>query len=59
MLGIIKTMFIGLLTGLIVLLAIQNLYPSVIKNVRFNLLLLISILMNTVKNFTIIHLQLN
>ena len=37
------------------LLVIQNIYPQVIKNVRFNLLLLIYILMDTFKNYTTIH----
>ena len=40
-------------------LTIQNVYHFVIKNSKFSLLLLIYILMNTVKNYTAIHLQLN
>ena len=38
---------------------IQDVYPEVIKNAKFSLLLLIYILMNTIKNYTTIHLQLN
>ena len=41
------------------LITIQNAFLKVTKNARFNLPLLIYIPMNTVKNFTIIHLQLN
>ena len=60
MFGLIKKMFIGLLTSLVVMpLATQKVYYEVIKNMRFNLLLLNYILMNTAKNFTTIHLQLN
>ena len=40
-------------------LIIQNAFRLVIRNERFNLLLLIYILMNTVKNLTTICLQLN
>ena len=60
MFGLIKKMFIGLLTSLVVMpLATQKVYYKVIKNMRFNLLLFNYILMNTAKNFTAIHLQLN
>ena len=38
---------------------IKNVYCSAIKNVRFDLLLLICNLMNIAKNYTIIHLQLS
>ena len=59
MFGLIKKMFIGLLTSLVVMpLTTQKVYYKVIKNMRFNLLLLNYILMNTAKNFTTIHLQL-
>ena len=37
----------------------QNVYPDVIKNARFNLLLLIYILMSTVKNYITIRFQGN
>ena len=40
-------------------LAIQNVYPEVIKNVKFNLFLLIYIPMNTINNYSTIHLELN
>ena len=40
-------------------LAIQNVYPEVIKNVKFNLFLLIYIPMNTIDNYSTIHLELN
>ena len=40
------------------LLIIQNLNPKVIKNARFKLPLLIYILINTVKNYFTIYLQL-
>ena len=56
--GLIKRVFIGLITYLEHLI-IQNAYCSAIKNVRFNLLLVIYILVNTVMNYTFIHLQLN
>ena len=59
MFGLIKKLFIGLLTGLVngsnhrkcVLLSNQN--------ARLNLPLLIYILINIVKNFTAINLRLN
>ena len=41
------------------LLAIQNVHPQVMKNARFNLLLLIYILINTINNFTAIRLRLS
>ena len=40
-------------------LIIQSGYCKAIRNVRFNLLLLIYILINIFKNFTAIHFQLN
>ena len=40
-------------------LAIQNVYPEVIKNVKFNIFLLIYIPMNTINNYSTIHLELN
>ena len=40
-------------------LVVQNLYPQVIKNARFNVLLLNDNLINTVKIYTAIHLGLN
>ena len=51
-------MFIRLISGLDNASIIQNVYPQVIKNARFNLLILICILMNGVKNYTIIHFTL-
>ena len=58
MFGLIKKIFIKLLTNLVKDLIIQNMYPYVIKNSKLNLLLLVYILMNTIKNYTAIHLQL-
>ena len=40
-------------------LVVQNLYPQVIKNARFNVLLLNDNLINTVKIYTASHLGLN
>ena len=40
-------------------LTIQNVYCGIIKNEKFNLPLLIYILMNTIKNFTTIPFHLN
>ena len=40
-------------------LVVQNLHPQVIKNARFNVLLLNDNLINTVKIYTAIHLGLN
>ena len=40
-------------------LVVQNLYPQVIKNARFNVLLLNDNLINTVKIYTAVHLGLN
>ena len=51
MFWLIKKIFIGLLTGIVNWISI--------KNVWFNLPLLIYILMNTVKNFTNIHFGLD
>ena len=58
MFGLIKKIFIKLLTNLVKDLIIQNMYPYEIKNSKLNLLLLVYILMNTIKNYTAIHLQL-
>ena len=52
--GIVKWMFIVLLAS-IVYASNYTKCVSSIKNKRFNLLLLIYILINTVKNFTNIH----
>ena len=52
MFGIIKKMHIVLLSSKVDAYNIQNVLGKVIKNVKFNLLLLTYILMNTVKNFT-------
>ena len=41
------------------LLTVQNVCLSGITNAKFNLLLLIYILMNAIKNRTTIHLRLN
>ena len=49
MLGILKNFFTVLLSSM--LLTIQNVYCQVIKNARFNLLLFIYILMNTLTTF--------
>ena len=59
MLGLLKKNFMGLLISIVnasdwaIFIALSN------KNARFNLPLSIYILMNTVKNLTTIHLQLN
>ena len=59
MFGLIKKILIGLLAGLVnrsnhtKCVSLRN------QNVRFNLLLLVYNLMNTVKNFTTIHFRLN
>ena len=52
MFGIIKKMHIVLLSSKVDAYNIQNVLGKVIKNVKFSLLLLTYILMNTVKNFT-------
>ena len=57
MFGLIKKVFIVVLSSIV--LTIQNVFRDVIKNARFNLPILIYILMNTIKNFTIIHIHLN
>ena len=57
MFGLIKKVFIVVLSSIV--LTIQNVFCDVIKNARFNLPILIYILMNTIKNFTIIHIHLN
>ena len=65
MFGIIKKMFIVLLTSLINTSNIVNAsnhtkYVSLSnENLKFNILLLIYVLMNTVTNYTTIHLWLN
>ena len=59
MFGIIKRMFIVLLASIVNASNHTKCVSLIIKNARFNLLLLIYILMNTVKNFTTIHLRLN
>ena len=59
MFGLIKKIFIGLLAGLVNGPNDTKLLCKLIKNARFNLPLLIYILMNTVKNFTTIHFRLN
>ena len=56
MFRIIKKIFIVLLTNL---LNASNMHPEVIENARFNLLLLIYILTNKFRNYTIIHLRLS
>ena len=53
------TIFITWLTSLVNVLAIQYVYPQVIKNAKFNLILLIYMLINTMKNYTTIHSGLN
>ena len=57
MFGLIKKIFIGLLTG--IQSANNQTKCMLLSNQKceFNLLLLIYILINTVKNFTTIHLQ--
>ena len=57
MFGFIKTIFIGLLT-IIVNASCRNLHAHVINGARLNLLLLIDILMNTVKDYITIYLAL-
>ena len=59
MFGLIKKIFIGLLTGLVNESNHTNYLSLINQNVCFNPLLLIYILMNIVKNFTTIHLRLN
>ena len=60
MFGLIKRMFIGLLTSLVVNASSYTKCVSLSnQNVIFNLLLSIYILTNTVNNFTNIHLQLH
>ena len=51
--------FITLLSSLINVLAIQYVYPEVIKNAKFNLILLPYMLINTIKNYTTIYSGLN
>ena len=53
------TIFITWLTSLVNVLAIQYVYPQVIKNAKLNLILLIYMLINTMKNYTTIHSGLN
>ena len=59
MFGIIKKIFIGWITGLVSASNHTNCVSLSNHNVRFNLLLSIYVLMNAVKNFTTIHIQLN
>ena len=59
MFGIIKKMFFVLLTGLVNGSTHTKCVSLSNRNVRFNLPLLIYFLINTVKNFTTIHLWLN
>ena len=65
MFGIIKKMFIVLLTSLINTSNIVNAsnHTKCVslsnENLKFNILLLIYVLMNTVTNYTTIHLWLN
>ena len=62
MFGLINKIFIGLLTGLVNESNHKKCVPLSnvrLLNVRFSLLLFIYILMNTVKNFTTIHLRLH
>ena len=58
MFGLIKDIFIGLLIGLVNGYNQKNMHPSQIKNVQLNLLLLIYILMNKLKDYLTIHLRL-
>ena len=59
MFGLIKKMFIVLLSNIVNGSIIQSACHWAIKNVWFHLPLLIYILMNTVKNFSTIDLRLN
>ena len=59
MFGLYKKIFIGLLTGLVNGSNHTKCVSLMNQNVRFNLPLLIHILINTLKNFTTIHLRLN
>ena len=53
------TISITWLTSLVNVPAIQYVYPQVIKNAKFNLILLIYMPINTMKNYTTIHSGLN
>ena len=57
MFGLIKKIFMGLLISMVN--ASNHTKCIWFSNQRFNLLLIIYILMNIVKNFTTIHLPLN
>ena len=61
MFGLIKKVFIGLLINIVN--ASNHDHAKCVslgnKNAKFNLLLLIYILVNTIKNFTTIDFQLN
>ena len=59
MFSLIEKTFIGLFTGLVNGSNHTNVYGYVIKNVTLNLLLLVYILIDAIKNFINIHLQLN
>ena len=59
MFGLIKKICIGLLIGLVNGTNRTKCVSSINRNVWFNLPLSIYILMNTVKDFTTTHLQLN
>ena len=52
-------MFFVLLASIVNASNYTNVCPQVIKNERFNLNLLIYVLMNATKNYTTIHLRLN
>ena len=59
MFGLIKKIFVGLLSSKVNASNHINCVSLSNQNVKLNLLLLIYILINTVKNVTTIHFQLN
>ena len=59
MFGLIKKVFIGLLINIVNASNHAKCVSLGNKNAKFNLLLLIYLLVNTVKNFTTIDFQLN
>ena len=59
MFGIIKKIFIVLLTSLINASSHTECVSLSNQNAKLNLILLIYILINTVKNYATIHLRLN
>ena len=59
MFGLSKKEFMGLLINIVDASNHTKCVSLSNKNVKFNLLLLIYILVNTVKNFTTIHFHLN